>query len=56
MRNRSQKEFCRAGAHLSAVSMTIRRHFAYRLALIESAQRELIMTTFDMSDGESVRI
>lgn len=25
----------------------------YRLALIESAQRELIMTTFDMSDGES---
>ena len=26
---------------------------AYRLALIESAQRELIMTTFDMSDGES---
>ena len=26
---------------------------AYRLALIESAQRELIMTTFDMSDGKS---
>lgn len=25
----------------------------YRLALIESAQQELIMTTFDMSDGES---
>lgn len=25
----------------------------YRLALIESAQRELIMTTFDMGDGES---
>ena len=25
----------------------------YRLALIESAQHELIMTTFDMSDGES---
>lgn len=27
----------------------------YRLALIENAQQELIMTTFDMSDGESGR-